>query len=98
MDENKGYWKDNVSLVLKLLAIWFIVSYGAGILFVDFLNQFQFFGFPFGFWMAQQGAIYVFVALIFVYVAKMNTLDRKYGLEESDDDIPVEDLEKGEGE
>ncbi len=95
MSDNKGYWKDNVSLVLKLMAVWFIVSYGAGILFVDFLNQFQFFGFPFGFWMAQQGAIYVFVALIFVYVAKMNTLDRKYGVEESDDDIPAEDLERG---
>ncbi len=97
MNENKGYWKDNVTLVLKLLAIWFVVSYGAGILFVDFLNQFKFFGFPFGFWMAQQGAIYVFVALIFVYVAKMNTLDKKYGLQESDDDIPAEDLDKGEG-
>lgn len=86
MNENKGYWKDNVSLVLKLLAIWFVVSYGAGILFVDFLNQFKFFGFPFGFWMAQQGAIYVFVALIFVYVAKMNTLDKKYGVDEEEGD------------
>lgn len=95
MGDSKGYWKDNVSLVLKLLAIWFVVSYGAGILFVDYLNQFKFFGFPFGFWMAQQGAIYVFVALIFVYVAKMNTLDKKYGLQESDDDIPVEDIAKG---
>lgn len=86
MSENKGYWKDNVSLVLKLLLIWFVVSYGAGILFVDYLNQFKFFGFPLGFWMAQQGAIYVFVALIFVYVVKMNTLDKKYGVEEEGGD------------
>jgi putative solute:sodium symporter small subunit len=82
MGDNKGYWKDNVSLVLKLLAIWFVVSFGAGILFVDYLNQFKVFGFPFGFWMAQQGAIYVFVVLIFVYVAKMSTLDKKYGVDE----------------
>lgn len=86
MSENhNAYWKENVSLVLKLLSIWFICSYGMGILFVEYLNQFQFFGFPFGFWMAQQGAIYVFVALIFVYVAKMNTLDKKYGVEEEED-------------
>ncbi|MCC3860942.1 DUF4212 domain-containing protein [Pseudemcibacter aquimaris] len=79
-----NYWKENVSLVLKLLAIWFMASYGMGILFVDFLNQFQFFGFPFGFWMAQQGAIYIFVILIFVYVAKMNKLDKKYGVDEEE--------------
>lgn len=90
MGGNKDYWKDNVSLVLKLLAIWFVVSYGAGILLVDYLNQFKFFGFPFGFWMAQQGAIYVFVILIFVYVAKMNTLDKKYGVDEEPGDSPLE--------
>lgn len=89
---HKGYWRENVGLVLKLLAIWFIASYGMGVLFVDALNEFKFFGFPFGFWMAQQGAIYIFVILIFVYVAKMNSLDRKYGVEESDDDVPVEDI------
>ena len=78
MSENSdNYWKENVRLVLKLLAIWFIASFGMGILFVDWLNQFQFFGFPFGFWMAQQGAIYVFVVLIFVYVFKMNKLEVK---------------------
>ncbi len=92
---HKGYWRENVSLVLKLLAIWFIASYGMGILFVDQLNEFKMFGFPFGFWMAQQGSIYVFVILIFVYVAKMNAIDRKYNVEESDDDIPAEDLNKG---
>ena len=85
MSENSdNYWKENVRLVLKLLAIWFVASFGMGILFVDFLNQYQFFGFPFGFWMAQQGAIYVFVALIFVYVVKMNKLDKKYRVDEDD--------------
>ena len=85
MSENSdNYWKENVRLVLKLLAIWFVASFGMGILFVDFLNQYQFFGFPFGFWMAQQGAICVFVALIFVYVVKMNKLDKKYGVDEDD--------------
>ena len=85
MSENSdNYWKENVRLVLKLLAIWFIASFGMGILFVDWLNQFQFFGFPFGFWMAQQGAIYVFVVLIFVYVFKMNKLDKKFGVGEEE--------------
>ena len=85
MSENSdNYWKENVQLVLKLLAIWFTASFGMGILFVDWLNQFQFFGFPFGFWMAQQGAIYVFVALIFVYVFKMNKLDKKFGVDEEE--------------
>lgn len=92
MSENhNAYWKENVSLVLKLLSIWFICSYGMGILFVDYLDQFQFFGFPFGFWMSQQGAIYVFVVLIFVYVAKMNTLDKKYGVDEEEGDAPTEE-------
>ncbi|MBD3587007.1 DUF4212 domain-containing protein [Salinimonas sp. HHU 13199] len=82
-DEDKvAYWKENLSLLVKLLIIWFVVSFGAGILFVDVLNQIQFFGFKLGFWFAQQGAIYVFVALIFVYMAKMNALDRKYGVNE----------------
>lgn len=85
MSENSdNYWKENVRLVLKLLAIWFIASFGMGILFVDWLNQFQFFGFPFGFWIAQQGAIYVFVVLIFVYVFKMNKLDKKFGVDEEE--------------
>ena len=91
MSDVKGYWKENVSLVLKLLAVWFIVSYGMGIILVDFLDQFQIFGFPLGFWMSQQGAIYVFVALIFIYVAKMNKLDKKYGLEEQEGDAPLEE-------
>jgi putative solute:sodium symporter small subunit len=74
-----AYWKENVKYLFILLAIWFAVSYGAGILFKDVLNQFHMGGFPVGFWFAQQGSIYVFVILIFVYVRLMNKLDKKYG-------------------
>ncbi|MBG6133555.1 putative solute:sodium symporter small subunit [Aquimarina sp. EL_43] len=74
-----AYWKENVKYLFILLAIWFAVSYGAGILFKDALNQFHMGGFPLGFWFAQQGSIYVFVILIFVYVRLMNKLDKKYG-------------------
>ena len=81
-DDKTVYWKENLSLLAKLLVIWFVVSFGCGILFVDVLNNIQFFGFKLGFWFAQQGAIYVFVALIFVYMAKMNALDKKYGVDE----------------
>lgn len=78
----RSYWRENLWFMLILLVIWFVVSFGAGILFVDFLDQFRFFGFPLGFWFAQQGAIYTFVVLIFVYVWKMNRLDRKYDVHE----------------
>ena len=81
-DDKTAYWKENLSLLANLLVIWFVVSFGCGILFVDVLNNIQFFGFKLGFWFAQQGAIYVFVALIFVYMAKMNALDKKYGVDE----------------
>ena len=81
-DDKSAYWKENLSLLGKLLVVWFVVSFGAGILLVDVLNEIQFFGFKLGFWFAQQGSIYVFVALIFVYMAKMNALDRKYGVDE----------------
>ncbi|MEO4047069.1 DUF4212 domain-containing protein [Pseudomonas sp. CAU 1711] len=77
-----AYWKENLRLMLTLLAIWFAVSYGAGILFVEQLNAIQFFGFPLGFWFAQQGSIYAFVVMIFFYVWKMNRLDRKYDVHE----------------
>lgn len=76
------YWKTNLRYLLILLSIWFIVSYGCGILFAEQLNQFQIGGFKLGFWFAQQGAIYVFVILIFVYVRLMNRLDKKYGVDE----------------
>lgn len=75
----KAYWKENIRYVLILLFIWFIVSFGAGILFKDALNEFKVGGFKLGFWFAQQGSMYVFVILIFVYVHLMNILDKKYG-------------------
>ena len=83
-NNNHAYWRANIRLMLTLLAVWFIVSFGFGILLVDWLNQFSFFGFKMGFWWAQQGSIYVFVVLIFVYSAKMKRIDREYGV--SDDE------------
>ena len=76
------YWKENLRYLAILLTIWFIVSYGCGILFVEQLNEIRLGGFKLGFWFAQQGAIYVFVVLIFVYVYLMNKLDKKYGVDE----------------
>ena len=84
----KVYWKKNIRIVLSLLAVWFFVSFGMGILLVDVLDNFRFFGFKFGFWMAQQGSIYVFVVLIFVYVRLMNKLDQKYGFDKEDEPAP----------
>ncbi|NCT09397.1 MAG: DUF4212 domain-containing protein [Flavobacteriia bacterium] len=78
----KKYWKENIRYLIILLSIWFIVSYGCGILFRETLNQFKLGGFKLGFWFAQQGSIYVFVVLIFVYVRLMNKLDKKYGYNE----------------
>ncbi|GAB5522875.1 MAG: DUF4212 domain-containing protein [Roseivirga sp.] len=78
----KAYWKENLRYLIILLLIWFVVSYGCGILFVDELNQIRIGGFKLGFWFAQQGAIYAFVILIFVYVRLMNKLDKKYNVEE----------------
>lgn len=78
----KKYWKQNLTYLAILLAIWFLVSYGCGILWVEQLNTIRLGGFKLGFWFAQQGAIYVFVLLIFVYVALMNRLDKKYNLDE----------------
>lgn len=77
-----AYWKRNVRLLLSLLVVWFVVSYGFGILFVDFMNQFTVAGFPLGFWFAQQGSIYTFVVLIFIYVWQMNKLDREFDVHE----------------
>ena len=78
----RAYWRANLKLTGMLLSIWFAVSYGAGILFVDELNKIKLGGFKLGFWFAQQGSIYVFVALIFVYVFAMNGLDRRYQVQE----------------
>ncbi len=76
------YWKTNIRYLAVLLGIWFVVSYGCGILLVDQLNRFRIGGAPLGFWFAQQGSIYVFVVLIAVYVVLMNKLDRRFGFRE----------------
>jgi len=82
--ENKAklYWKKNLQLLAVLLGIWFTVSYGFGILLVDQLDKITFFGFGLGFWFAQQGSQYVFVVLIFIYVFKMNKLDKEFEFDE----------------
>lgn len=76
------YWRANLKYLVILLSIWFLVSFGAGILFKDHLDQFKLGGFKLGFWFAQQGSIYIFVILIFVYIYLMNKLDKKYGYDE----------------
>ena len=81
-EQAKEYWRRNVSLMIKLLIVWFIVSFGCAIILVDVLNQIQIGGYKLGFWFAQQGSIYVFVVLIFYYAKKMAALDREFGVEE----------------
>lgn len=78
----RSYWRENLRIITTYMVIWFAVSYGCGILFVDELDQIQFFGFPLGFWFAQQGSIYVFIGLIWAYVFSMNRLDEKYDVHE----------------
>jgi len=78
----KEYWRRNVSLMVKLLIVWFVVSYGCGIMLFDVLNGIQIGGYKLGFWFAQQGSIYVFVGLIFYYARKMGQLDREFNVEE----------------
>ncbi len=77
-----AYWRANIRLLAGLLGIWFAASFGAGILLRDWLDQFHLGGYPLGFWFAQQGAIYIFVALIFIYIFAMRRLDRKFGVED----------------
>ena len=76
------YWRRNKALMVKLGIVWFVVSYGCGILLVDLLNQIQIGGYKLGFWFAQQGAIYIFIALIFYYTRAMHKLDKEFGVEE----------------
>lgn len=85
IDNQKKYWKANLKLLAKLLVVWFTVSFGCGIILADWLDQFSVFGFKLGFWFAQQGAIYVFVALIFVYARQMKLLDRQFGVGDEND-------------
>lgn len=84
MDAQKAqaYWKENITTIMQLLAVWFVVSYGCGILFVDLLDTIQFAGFKLGFWFAQQGSMYVFMVLIFIYAKRMNAIDDKYDVNE----------------
>ncbi|WP_061922368.1 DUF4212 domain-containing protein [Altererythrobacter epoxidivorans] len=77
-----AYWKANIRLLVTLMAIWFVVSFGAGILFRPFLDQFMIGGFPLGFWFAQQGSIYVFIGLIFYYTWKMKKIEREFDLDD----------------
>ncbi len=72
------YWRANLRLLAGLLIIWFSVSFGCGILLVDWLDQYRLFGFKLGFWFAQQGSIYIFVLLIFIYVWQASRLDRRF--------------------
>ena len=84
MDSQKAraYWKENITLIMKFLTIWFVVSYLFGILLINQLNTIEISGVKLGFWFAHQGSIYVFVVLIFVYASKMNKLDEKYDVHE----------------
>ncbi len=76
----KAYWRENLRLMFILSILWFSVSFGCGILLVDWLNEIRLGGYKLGFWFAQQGSIYTFVVLIFVYARKMGQLDKKYGV------------------
>lgn len=82
MEKETTYWSENLRLIIICLVIWFVVSFGFGLLLVEPLNAIRIGGYKLGFWFAQQGSIYTFVALIFWYSHKMNILDKKYGAEE----------------
>ena len=78
MNKDQTYWKENINLIIKCLVIWFVVSYGFGIILVDSLNTIRLGGYKLGFWFSQQGSIYIFVTLIFYYAFKMGEIDQKY--------------------
>ncbi|MGY6561329.1 MAG: DUF4212 domain-containing protein [Luteibaculaceae bacterium] len=80
--EKEKYWNNNLKYLSILLSIWFLCSFGAGILFAPWLNQFSLGGVKLGFWFAQQGSIYIFVILILVYTILMNNLDKKFDVNE----------------
>ena len=87
MDKNTNtYWKSNLKIVLSLLVVWFLVSFGFGIIWSDALDNIQIGGFKLGFWFAQQGSIFVFVILIFIYVFLLNRFDKKHFSKSSEDD------------
>jgi putative solute:sodium symporter small subunit len=83
MAENKdAYWKETVGLIYKVLIVWFLISYGAGIMFAGALNNISLGGYPLGFWFAQQGSIYGFIALIFIYAKLMAKIDEKHDVQQ----------------
>ncbi|WP_394173000.1 DUF4212 domain-containing protein [Thalassotalea litorea] len=79
---NNQYWRENLKLIAICLAIWFLVSFGCGILLVEPLNEIRLGGYKLGFWFAQQGSIYTFVILVFYYTRQMNKLDKKFGIKD----------------
>ena len=81
-EQRKAYWQANLKLMAILLGVWFFISYLCGIVFVDELNAIRIGGYKLGFWFAQQGSMYGFVAIIFIYARRMNKLDRKYNVHE----------------
>ena len=85
MKHAKSYWHENLRLIFICLAIWFLVSFGLGLLWVEELNQFRLGGYKLGFWFAQQGSIYTFVALIFWYSSQMSKLEKKYSEDDSNE-------------
>ena len=80
MFNKKTYWSDNIILITKCLSVWFLVSYGFGIILVEYLNAIRIGGYKLGFWFAQQGSIYTFVLLIFYYVYEIDRIDRRHGV------------------
>ena len=80
MSNNKTYWSENIFLITKCLSVWFLVSYGFGIILVEYLNTIRIGGYKLGFWFAQQGSIYTFVLLIFYYVYEIDRIDRRHGV------------------
>ncbi|MGD8835106.1 MAG: DUF4212 domain-containing protein [Desulfobacteraceae bacterium] len=78
------YWRANLKLVVGCIIVWFVVSFGFGILLVDVLNNIKIGGYKLGFWFAQQGSMYTFIALIFFYAMRMNKIDRNFGVEEEE--------------
>ena len=84
MQQRQDYWRKNLRLMAVLLTIWALVSFGAGIIFVEPLNNIVIGGFPLGFWFAQQGSIIVFIALILIYAVRMDKLDKEFGVDETE--------------
>ncbi len=80
--DKSSYWKRNVAIIVKLLSIWALFSFGAGIVFSKFLDSIDFFGVPLGFWFANQGSIYIFLAIIVIYAHAMNKLDKEFNVDE----------------